>query len=450
MDEQKNTVLDGKQELPSAGMDTSGFADSYASFSRIVNSLKRQYIELKEEFSTQNEKLAEANRRLVELTESNLAVNQFLNGILNSIPVGVITVDKLGIVTHLNPAGSTILNKDPRKSVGRDYAETMPQSDGFAPGAITTMDSEQQVTSVEKSVEIEKNRTLRLSVSTALLRDENGQCTGAVEVFQDMTKVRRLEHENARLNTLAALGEMAATIAHEVRNPLSGIGGFAALLERDFETDDPKVALIEKIKMGVESLNGTVTKLLNYTRFNELSRTETRYIHFLRSSVEQFKHEQKAAENQFLIRFQETISTGGKDVTVYIDKILFRQCLYNILMNSVDEISGNAEIDIKINVFKNSEIPVSFTNKINLDFDESLLVTTISDNGPGIRSEHRDKIFAPFFTTKSGGSGLGLAIAWKLIKAHGGEIILDEGNTVGATFHILIPARTENSYLENE
>ncbi len=428
----------------------SKFAESYASFNRIINGLQRQYIELKEEFSSQNEKLAEANRRLVQLTESNLAANQFLFSIFDSIPVGVITVDKQGVVTHLNPAGAALLNRNARQVFGMHYSELMPKSDKESAGALSAIESGEGAASVEKSLSFNDNRTLKVSVSTAILKDEAGNCVGAVEVIQDLTKVRKMEHEIARLNTLAALGEMAATIAHEVRNPLAGIGGFAALLERDFDREDPKVQLVQKIKKGVETLNFTVTKLLNYTRFNELNRNEADYVQYLKASIDHFRHGQNSGELNATISLTESHWKRPNDVIASIDKLLFRQCLFNVFANAIEASGAEAQIDISLSAYQSSKLPALFANKINLDFDELLLVTSISDNGPGIKPEHRDKIFAPFFTTKTRGSGLGLAVAWKLIKAHGGDIILGESTGTGATFHILLPARFGNSQVENQ
>ena len=433
------------------GIDTNAakFAESYASFNRIINGLQRKYIELKEEFTAQNQKLAEANRRLMELTESNLAANEFLNGILDSMPVAVVTVDREGTVTHLNPAGSILFNKDAKKTVGVSYEQLFPRTNQTTVGALETIKSGKPALSVEKEVALDTERTLKLSVSTAILKDELGNCVGAVEVLQDLTKVRKMEHEISRLNTLAALGEMAATIAHEVRNPLSGIGGFASLLERDIDPNDPKAQLVQKVKKGVEALNSTVTKLLNYTRFNELNRVEVDYVDYIKSSLEQFRCNQSDVKHASLT-FDKNGLTAPGDVIVSIDKLLFRQCLFNMLSNSIDAVERTPIINITLNLYPALKIPVDLDNKINLDFDESLLVTTVSDNGPGIKAEHRDKIFAPFFTTKSSGSGLGLAVAWKLIKAHGGEIILGESTSAGTTFHIILPAHLKNRHLEIE
>jgi signal transduction histidine kinase len=207
--------------------------------------------------------------------------------------------------------------------------------------------------------------------------------------------------------------------------------------------------LVKKIKKGVETLNNTVTKLLNYTRFNELNRMETDYVQFIKSSLEQFRHQQENSCRNTVIALNENNLSKPGDVITFIDKLLFRQCLFNVLTNSIEAGGEKARINISLSINSSSNLPAHLANKINLDYDESILVTTISDNGPGIRPENRDKIFAPFFTTKSSGSGLGLAVAWKLIKAHGGDIFLGETSGPGATFHILLPARLGGTQLEN-
>jgi signal transduction histidine kinase len=137
------------------------------------------------------------------------------------------------------------------------------------------------------------------------------------------------------------------------------------------------------------------------------------------------------------------------DVAVSLDRILFRQSLYNILTNSVEAIDENGSLEVSLSSYDEGSLPDEFRNKVHLDFGEQLLVTTISDDGLGIDNEHREKIFAPFFTTKTDGSGLGLAVAWKLVKAHGGDIILGDSEQQGTMFHILMPAKIEAALTEN-
>jgi signal transduction histidine kinase len=243
---------------------------------------------------------------------------------------------------------------------------------------------------------------------------------------------------------------MAAVIAHEVRNPLSGISGFASLLERDLEADGPKMKLVLKIKRGAEILNETVTKLLNYTRFSELNRTDSSYLKYLESIIEDFNTQLAEAGKKAKVDFKFPAYLARRNVIISLDQILFRQSLYNILTNAVEATGDSGKLTVELMTYESNETPELFENKLPLEFGEQLAVTTISDNGPGIKAEHRQKIFAPFFTTKQEGSGLGLAVAWILVKAHGGEILLAEKQQEGTTFHILLPAKIDAAQSENQ
>jgi PAS domain S-box-containing protein len=439
MDDAKRNLCD-----PVADTDeVSKFTESYASFSRIINSLQRRYIELKDEFSEQNERLAQANKKLVELTERNLAATNFLNGILNSISAGVIAVDQSGRITHFNPAASLILGISPGEPLGKLYRDTILPGHPVDANALRAAESGREVTSVEKKIKLADRTRLHLSVSTAILRDDEGRSIGAVEVFQDLTKIKKMEQEIARLNTLAALGEMAATIAHEVRNPLSGIVGFASLLEKELDPSDPKRKLAGKIISGVNSLNETVTTLLNYTRLEEVNRTEVIYDDFLKATIEQFRRDfpQKTERTQILLHSPSASPEGP--IRLLVDRLLMRQALFNILLNSADAFSGEGKIEIRTCRLPRQRAVAQYAERILLGPDETIVETSVSDNGPGIDPEHIDHVLAPFFTTKKEGSGLGLAVAWKIMKAHGGDIIAENGPEGGAVFRLLLPAKID-------
>jgi len=147
-----------------------------------------------------------------------------------------------------------------------------------------------------------------------------------------------MENELARLNTMAALGEMAATIAHQVRNPLAGIGGFAGLLSRDIPKDDPRHRTVQKIIRGVDSLNNTVTTLLNYTRSEEMNRQTTDFSVFLNESIKQFQHDSCDLEGASNISLEVTPPAGGGTISLYMDDMLVRQVIFNLL---TDKCSGS-------------------------------------------------------------------------------------------------------------
>lgn len=443
---------DTKKALCDAAADTeevSKFAESYASFSRIINSLQRRYIELKDEFSEQNERLAQANQKLVELTGRNLAVTSFLNGILNSVSAGVVAVDQSGRITHFNPAASLILGIPAGEPMGRHYREVIPSGSPADASALRAAESGREVTSVEKKIRLADGTRLHLSVATAILRDDEGRAMGAVEVFQDLTKIKKMEQEIARLNTLAALGEMAATIAHEVRNPLSGIVGFASLLEKEMDPSDPKRKLALKIISGVNSLNETVTTLLNYTRLEEANRTEVNYHDFLKTTIEQFRRDFPQKADRAQIQLHPPSGPPEGPIRLHIDRLLMRQVLYNILSNSVDSFSGEGKIEVRARRLPRQRAVALHAERILLGLDETVVETCISDNGPGIAPEHIDHVFAPFFTTKKEGSGLGLAVAWKIMKAHGGDITVENGPEGGAVFRLLTPVKINSAVGEH-
>ncbi|MEW6049876.1 MAG: ATP-binding protein [Candidatus Zixiibacteriota bacterium] len=420
------------------------FAESYASFNRIINGLQRQYLELKEEFTAQNDRLAETNRKLVEMTQKNLAATEFLNGILNSLGVGVIAVDQSGRITHFNPAASLLFGLPLEEPLGRPYRDIITPGTPIDANCLRAAETGRAVDSVERVINLADGARLHLSASTALLRDNEGRPAGAVEVLHDLTKLKRMEHELARLNTLAALGEMAATIAHEVRNPLAGIGGFAALLLRDLPDDDARRALVEKIMHGVESLNKTVTTLLNYSRFDEVNKEETNIEEFLHRTIEQFRRDNAERAAPLSIVVRGSVGSDGASSTVWIDPMLMRQLLFNLFQNALEACGESGRVEIGCERLSRQRATHLYGERLLLGLDDTVLETTVADSGPGIAPEHIDRIFAPFFTTKLDGNGLGLAVAWKIIKAHGGDLVADNRPEGGARFRILLPVKMDH------
>jgi PAS domain S-box-containing protein len=419
----------------------SEFADSYASFNRIINTLQRKYIELKEDFSSQHEQLAEANRQLVDLSARNLVATGFLNGVLESIAAGVIAVDSRGIITHFNPAAANMLGIPAREPVGKHYREVIPPGDPVEVNAFRAAETGHAVESIEKCIDLADGTRLMVSVSTAIIKDEAGESCGAVEVFHDLTKIKRMEREIARLNTLAALGEMAAAVAHQVRNPLSGILGYGSLLKRDLEPDDPRQKLVARITDGVEALNKTVTTLLDYTRNDEINRERVRLDEFLSSTVRQFKRDHDILAHDMNFEVSRSGPPSEESDQYQLDPVLMRQVLLNLFTNASEACRGAGTVAIEYQKLPRQKAAQLYSEKVMLALDETVFEISVQDSGPGIPEESLDSIFAPFFTTREGGTGLGLAVAWKVIKAHGGEILVDNPPSGGARFKILLPVR---------
>lgn len=426
---------------PETGVDLTQFTDSYASFNRIVNSLQRKYIDLKEEFSTQQQELVETNQRLVEMTARNLAATESLDSILNSMAAGVVAVDQNGRITNFNPAASVMLGVPRQEPLGLPYRDVIPPGNPIDANALRAAESGRTVDSIEKTWNLADGTRLIVSVSTATLTDRKGHALGAVEVFHDLTKIKKMEHEISRLTTLAALGEMAATVAHQVRNPLSGILGYGSLLRRDMDTDDPRQKLVSRICDGVETLNKTVTTLLDFTRQEEVRRTKVDFGEFVDEAIRQFRRDHDELAGRARIISQVESNAASSDNSILLDPVLFRQVLFNLFCNSCQSGRGEASIAVTGRKLPRQVAVSQYAGRLLLGLDETVFEVTVTDDGPGIPDSALEELFAPFFTTREGGTGLGLAVAWKIMKGHGGDIALDRAYEDGARFVLVLPTR---------
>jgi len=438
MSDKQNAYPDSSTE---PGNQLADFADSYSAFNRIVNSLQRKYIELKEEFSAQQEKLIEANKRLLDLSALNLTATEFLDNILKTMSAGVVAVDREGRITHFNPAASLMLGIPANEPLGRLYRDTIPPGDPIDANALRAAQSGRKVESIEKTWLLADGTRLFVSVSTAVMMDDGGKAIGAVEVFHDLTRIKKMEQEITRLNTLAALGEMAAAVAHQVRNPLSGILGYGSLLKRDMDENDPRQKLVNRICEGVETLNKTVTTLLDYTRQEEINRREIGFGQFLSEAVRQFRRDYERLADKVGFEIGGNAATSSKEDSVFIDPVLFRQVLFNLFCNSCDAATGQGTISISYRRLSRQTALTHYSQRLLLGLDETVFEVIVTDDGPGVSPEALDSLFAPFFTTREGGNGLGLAMAWKIMKAHGGDIALDRACEHGARFVLLLPVK---------
>jgi PAS domain S-box-containing protein len=424
-----------------SGTPLADFADSYASFNRIVNSLQRKYIELKEEFSSQQEKLVQSNRRLIDLTARNLTATEFLDGILKAMAAGVVAVDHEGRITHFNPAASLMLGIPITEPLGKHYRDVIPPGDPIDANALRAAQSGHRVESVEKIWCLADGTRLIVSVSTAVMNDDSGQAIGAVEVFHDLTRIKKMEQEITRLNTLAALGEMAAAVAHQVRNPLSGILGYGSLLKQDMDESDPRQKLVSRICEGVETLNKTVTTLLDYTRYEEIRRRDIGFGQYLQEAVRQFRRDYEKPAGSIEFDLPKSVDMTSPEDIVFLDPVLFRQVLFNLFCNSCEACGGHGLINVTYRKLPRQTATAQYSNRLLLGLDETVFEIIVTDSGPGVSPEALDSLFAPFFTTRNGGNGLGLAMAWKIMKAHGGDIALDRACEQGARFVMLIPVK---------
>jgi PAS domain S-box-containing protein len=369
-------------------------------FNDNVAKLEGAYKDLGVKFDKISKELEEKNQRLEASFRETERVENQLRSVLESLDSSVVMIDTDERITLFNRSAERIYAMKPEDALGKTYAEAFKNlADSHFP-LIETLRHNRNLLGHEKYWKIGGGGK-PIGYTTSVVKNREGEILGAVEISTDLTNIKQMQNQMQHAKTLAALGEMAATVAHEIRNPLAGIGGFAGLLERDLEGDDPRRALVKKIVQGVSSLNKIVSNLLVYTRHMELNLQRVDFVEWM---------------EEILNYAEIEISKEGKDIAiardyrfekmeVRIDPEKFQQVFLNLIFNAIQSIEGKGNITIRA----------------DLD-DSDFLRVAILDDGKGIPKDIMDKIFNPFFTTKEQGTGLGLAIVQRIVGLHGGTI----------------------------
>lgn len=388
-------------------------------FNANVAKLEGAYKELGVKFDNISQELEEKNQKLEASFREKERIENQLRSVLESLDSSVVMIDTQERITLFNPSAERIYALKPNDAVGQSYADVFAeQADSHFP-LIETLRHNHTLVGHEKYWKI-GNGLKPIGYTTSVVKDRNGQVLGAVEISTDLTQIKQLQNQMQHAKTLAALGEMAATVAHEIRNPLAGIGGFAGLLERDLEGDDPRRALVKKIVQGVSSLNKIVSNLLVYTRPMELQMQRVDFIQWMEDILRYAELEIEKDHKEILIerdyRFEK--------IEARIDPEKFQQVFLNLIFNAIQSIEGKGRIILRI----------------DLDASDFLRVAII-DDGRGIQPEIISKIFNPFFTTKEQGTGLGLAIVQRIVALHGGTISVTSVPTEATQFEIRLDSR---------
>ena len=254
---------------------------------------------------------------------------------------------------------------------------------------------------------------LYLGAVASRLKDHQDSTTGHILIFQDLTKLKKMEEEVRISDKLAAVGKLAAGIAHEIRNPLASMSGSIQVLQRTLPLDKDDKKLMNIILKETERLNSLITEFLTFVRPSAIHKKTVPLSKIMDEILQTVKINPKFQKNIH-------ISLEGEEVEGFFDPEKFKQIFWNLLLNSCEAMPEGGDIRI------------SWKKKNN----KSLI--KISDTGEGIAPEIREKIFDPFFTTKEGGTGLGLATVYKIIEAHGGHIHVEseKGKGKGTTFTI--------------
>lgn len=334
---------------------------------------------------------------------------------------GIIVSDIVGNVLNVNPRAEELLDiprEDAIKRRIQDIFKLNAKDRGRIYGALK---NEENIHYLDFTYNRADEKKLILNLSGFAVRDENQNPLGAVTVITDLTEKRRMDDYLLRVEKSAALGRIAAGIAHEIRNPLAGIYTAVQNLEAELNQKDPHKADLQNILQEIDRIEHLIREILDLARPIPLQIEEFDMHDLLSLTVSLLKKEM--AKKRIELRME----CDAKDAVLKADPNRLRQVLLNLTLNAIEALNGSGRITVRTGSVQGN------------DRETDWLAIDIIDNGIGIPSKHMSRIFDPFFTTKNSGTGLGLTVSHKIIEEHHGMIEVESEMNEGTRFRVLLP-----------
>ncbi len=371
-------------------------------------------------------------RRSTTRGESDRFFRRLVAGMRN----GVLAITRDGNVAEMNGEAARIFQiKRSQRTVGRHFSVVLAKH----PDMVRVLHSAFELSHLPNRAELRLKTTGKvIGYTLSHVRDERGRSTGVALFFKDLTKVEQLEERERLRDRLVALGEMAAAIAHEVKNPLAGIEVMAGLLKRQAAVSDSPDAqsLLNDIIGEAKMANQIVHEALEFVRPIRLQVERTAIADVLQNAVSLAETKVPRREIGLQLRVD-----GGLP-PIQGDQHQLCQLFTNLLINAFEALEGRGAVDVTAREGVIEEEVHGAGGEGHLT---RTVVVEVSDNGPGVPRELRDRIFNAFFTTKPQGSGLGLAIVRKVVDAHDGRIDIQTG-AHGTRFRVTLPISGANDW----
>ena len=378
-------------------------------------------------------------------------MKQYLENVLENMRNGLLTVNEAGQIVTFNGAAEEITGLSSAAVMGRKAEEVLSPDLAFF--LKQTLLRDRGLGEVELTIPAEDGSWRYLNCSTALVDLPNDE-RGAILVMSDITWQKELEKEKNRAERLASLGELAAGMAHEIKNPLVSIKTFAELLPERYEEQDFRYNFSRVVGHEIERINSLVTKLLGFARDSD------QYLENV--DVADLLEEILLLLSPQLETYQIQLEKDLDPVLppVWADRNQLKQALFNICQNAVEAMTSGGELKVQALWLAEEENEKKGRNKNkrgasrqtgikgdNASFDRGRLQLLIQDTGEGISQVEQEKVFNPFFTTKSYGVGIGLSISHQVISDYGGEIKLHSAKGKGTLFEIYFPASGSREFV---
>ena len=392
--------------------------EAFQSFTQASSSLESAFQRLQERTRRLSHELAAKNRELKRSLREKEQVQNYLERILESLPCGVLVMEADGRVSVCNPVGGRILGVASASRSKKRLARLKAAVDRYLAAY-----SARETGNGEAEIPLEAGGKTRILAAASIpLKSSSGFGTGTLHIMRDVTEIKALEAQNKRGERLAAMGEMAVELAHEIRNPLGSIELFASLLEKELPRSSDPGRWAENIRIGSRSLNNIVSNMLHFANPLE-PQFEDVDLHVLIREILGFAE-------PILQQREVRVSTRFEARTGMVsgDRELIKQMILNLVLNSLQAMPSRGSLMV------GTRDNVALRRRGSGEGVE----LTVKDSGLGIAPENLGRIFDPFFTTNKNGTGLGLSVVHQIVEQHAGTIRVESAVNIGTTFTIVL------------
>jgi PAS domain S-box-containing protein len=361
------------------------------------------------------------------VTADPVLEDRFFRQMVSHMRTGVVAIRRDGRLAVMNDVAYRVLGLAPNAAdLGRPYAEVLHDY----PEVTRVLQQVFESSSLPNRAEMRLRKTGRaIGFTISHINDDNGRVVGATFFFKDLTRVEQEEERDRLRDRLAALGEMAAAIAHEVKNPLASIEVMSGVLKRQMTDREEALDILNDIIKEAKMANSIVVEVLEFVRPIQLQVERVVLDDVIKDSITLAEGKRRRGE--------VTIKTNlDSDVPELLaDPHQLRQLFSNLLANAFEALGGEGHVDITGRL----ELDDLDTESPDAEPEPPKVIIEVRDTGPGMSSDDLERIFSPFFTTKPQGTGLGLAIVRKVVDAHEGQIKASSVPGEGATFQVTLP-----------
>ena len=365
------------------------------------------------------ERQSRSDVRLIAATQSLASLRALHERIVESIRSGVVTTDLQGRIYTFNAAAEEITGYKERDVRGQDASIFFGEIRGIINDSLDVTSTGETGPRFEADCLTADGLRLRLGFSVSPLFSETGDTTGTVITFQDLTQIRALEETSRRQDRLAAIGRMAASIAHEIRNPLAAMRGSIQMLRADMEGKSSQTELMEIILRESDRLNRIISDFLSYARPRSIIQSKVDVGELLKQTFTLLRHSAEIKVSQVI---KEELPASP--LLINADSEQMQQVFWNLARNALQAMPDGGTLRARIATNSNNRLQITF-----------------ADTGRGMSPEQVERLFEPFSST-TGGTGLGLSIVYQIIRDHGGTINVRSREGQGTTITIELPGET--------